>query len=485
MRLFGTPAKTRFEDKPVELTLVTPKPRALEAPIGAVYLQKYKLRRFLGEGSNAHVYLATDIADPTRKVCIKRIKDSAAQAPRFEQFFQAEVRSMSKFAHPYCVRLLDASLTDPLGPGLVMEYIEGITLEALFNAGGRIQHERLAKLIGPLGHGLYAAQMAGIAHRDLKPANLMVVDPGTDAESLKIMDFGFAGFTAKPHIQLAELTGEGGIHACGTPAYVSPEMIRGDSTDARADIYSVGVILYEMLTGRLPFDYNDTQKLLNAHVRETPPKFSRIGVTNVPPAVEQVIQQALSKFPSERQPNMKELVDQYSKAIGWDIWKASTPLHESLSAPDSESLNSIRAATVEPHGEGIDERFVLSDKFEACLPEKLAAIKLKGFVDEIHGTVVESEPGIIRLRVEMPNGQKEPTQRSAVFAFLSGTRRVPLPGKEPIEIQLKMDKLDANRVAVLVAFHPLKMMMPTDPGLWGERCEAYYSLLRKFVMPEG
>jgi eukaryotic-like serine/threonine-protein kinase len=306
MRLFGTPAKPRIatkpaEDRPVELTLVTPKPRALEdGPIGKVYLGKYKLRRFLGEGSNAHVYLATDVADPNRKVCIKRIKESAAQGPRFSQFFQAEVRSMSKFAHPYCVRLLDASLTDPLGPGLVMEYIEGITLETLFNAGGRIQYERLAKLIGPLGHGLYAAQKAGIAHRDLKPANLMVIEPGTPAESLKIMDFGFAGFTAKPHIQLAELTGEGGIHACGTPAYVSPEMIRGDSTDARADIYSVGVILYEMLTGRLPFDYNDTQKLLNAHVRETPPKFAKMGVHAIPPAVEQVVMQALSKFPSER-----------------------------------------------------------------------------------------------------------------------------------------------------------------------------------------
>jgi len=485
MRLFGTPAKSRVEDKPVELTLVTPKPRALEGPLGEVYLKRYKLLRFLGEGSNAQVYLATDLTDPNRKVCVKRIKESATQSPKFDQFFQAEVRSMSRFCHPYCVRLLDASLTDPLGPALVMEYIEGITLETLFNAGGKIQYERLAKLIGPLGHGLYAAQKAGIAHRDLKPANLMVVDPGTDAESLKIMDFGFAGFTAKPHIQLVELTGEGGIHACGTPAYVSPEMIRGDSTDARADIYSVGVILYEMLTGRLPFDYKDQTKLLNAHVRETPPKFSKLGITKIPSTVEQVIQQALSKFPSERQPNMKELVDQYSKAIGWDVWAASAPLGESLPAEDSESLSSIRKGVPDSICEGIDERFVLSDKFEACLPEKLAAIKLKGFVDEIHGTVVESEPGIIRLRVEMPNGQKEPSQRSAVFAFLSGTRRFPLPGREPIEIQLRMDKLDANRVAVLVAFRPLKIMMPTDPGLWGERCEQYYSLLRKFVMPEG
>jgi len=485
MRLFGTQAKARVEEKPVDLTLATPKPRSFDDIIGQTYLGKYKLQRYLGEGSNARVYLAIDLDDPKRRVCIKRIKNTAAQSPRFEQFFQAEVRSMSRFSHPYCVRLLDASLTDPLGPGLVMEYIEGITLETLFNAGGKIQYERLAKLIGPLGHGLYAAQQAGIAHRDLKPANLMVVEPGTETESLKIMDFGFAGFTAKPHIQLAELTGEGGLHACGTPAYVSPEMIRGDSTDARADIYSVGVILYEMLTGRLPFEYDEQEKLLNAHVRETPPKFSKLGITGIPIAVEQVVQQALAKFPSERQPNMKELVDQYSKAIGTDIWAASAPIGESLPAAISDSLNSIRSVIPESVNDGIDERFVLSDMFEACLPEKLAAIKLKGFVDEIRGSVVESEPGLIRLRVEMPAGSKEPSQRSGVFAFLSGTRRLPMRGKEPIEIQLKMNKLDANRVSVLVAFKPIMLMMPSDPGLWGERCEAYYSLLRKYVMPEG
>src|ERR1700710_2810309 len=102
MRLFGTQTKARVVEKPVELTLVTPKPRVDEALIGQVYLRKYKIRRFLGEGSNARVYLATDIAAPDNKVCIKRIKSSAAQSPRFEQFFQAEVRSMSRFSHPYC-----------------------------------------------------------------------------------------------------------------------------------------------------------------------------------------------------------------------------------------------------------------------------------------------------------------------------------------------------------------------------------------------
>jgi hypothetical protein len=147
-------------------------------------------------------------------------------------------------------------------------------------------------------------------------------------------------------------------------------------------------------------------------------------------------------------------------------------------------------------GEGVREEasdpFVLSDVFEATLPEKLAALKLRGFIDDVGGEVVESEPGLIRVRVEVPAGYREPQKRSSgsgVFAFLSGVVRatgsaVPR-GKEPIEIELQMKKLDANKVAVLVAFRPVKPFLPTDPGVWSERCEAYYSHLRKFVMPEG
>src|SRR5581483_850795 len=143
-------------------------------------------------------------------------------------------------------------LTDPLGPCLVMEYVPGLTLESLLARNRVLEPVRAGRLLGYFCHALQAAHDAGIIHRDLKPANLMVQNPGTPAESLKVMDFGFAGFAAKPHIQLAELTGRGPISALGTPAYVSPEMIRGDRVDGRSDLYSVGVILYELLTGRLP-----------------------------------------------------------------------------------------------------------------------------------------------------------------------------------------------------------------------------------------
>jgi len=128
--------------------------------------------------------------------------------------------------------------------------------------------------------------------------------------------------------------------------------------------------------------------------------------------------------------------------------------------------------------------------FEANLPEKLAALKLRGFIEDVQGKVIESEPGLIRVRVEMPSGYREAAPRSGgsgVFAFISGViRSTPTAprGQEPIEIELKMEKRAGSKVAVLVAFRPLAAFMPVDEKVWAERCEAYYGHLRKFIMPE-
>ena len=458
--------------------------------LGKQFLGKYTVGHFLGEGSNAHVFLATD--PNRRQVVVKRIKEEAASASRFRQFFEAEVKSMRRFNHPYIVRLLDASLDDPLGPCLVLEYIGGVTLEGVLDREKTMAPDRVGRFLGPLAHALYAAQLGGIAHRDLKPANLMVTDYRTDAESVRVMDFGFAGFTSKPHIQLAELTGVGQVTACGTPAYVSPEMVRGDSTDARADIYSVGVMLYEMLTGQLPFQQRTLEDLLSAHVRTPPPRFNRIGFGHVPPGVEAVVQIALSKYPSERQQSMKDLCEQFGKAVGWDVWGMTAPAGYTYDPPAEEEaidLVPLGGSAIMEADPAIDP-YVLSDLFEATLPEKLAALKLRGFIEDARGQVVESEPGLIRVRVEMPTGGAGADgQRSGsrVLAFLSGVVRNTgvAKGHEPIEIELRMQKHGPNKVVVQVSFRPVRPYLPTDPEHWAGRCEAYYSHLRKFVMPEG
>jgi len=468
---------------------VTPQPRKStriepveRRVIGQTVFGKYTLTRFLGEGSNSRVFLAQSLASST-PVVVKVVKEHLLANPRFQQFFDGEVRSMARFAHPYAVRLLDASLDEPLGPCLVLEYIPGITLEALLAQQPRLQFERIARLLGPFCHALQAAHDAGIVHRDLKPANLMVVDVDTPLESIRVMDFGFAGFTAKPHIQLAELTGHGAIFACGTPAYVSPEMVRADSVDARADLYAVGVILYEMLTGRLPFECETQEEMLAAHVQSAPPRFHRIGRSDISPAVEGVVQIALSKYPNERQQSAREIAEQFGRALGFDLWSETAP--EGYVPPEDDIVECVLAVDAPPVGP--EDQFLLSDRFEAMLPERLAAAKLRGFIEDVRGVAVASEPGLIRVRLDLPSGWVEPSDQkpkgSAILSWLSGNRQVPIVrGKEPIEVDLQMHKLDPNRVAVIVEFRPLKWHLPDDVRGWKTRCEEVYSVLRKYLM---
>jgi serine/threonine protein kinase len=334
--------------------------------LGKTALGKYRLVKSLGQGSNAEVFLAEALNNPRAPVVVKRIHDHIVEHPKFRQLFKDEVRSMAKFSHPYAVQFREASMDDPIGPCLVMEYVPGITLEALVNRTRALDVERVGRLLGYMCHALNAAHSAGIIHRDLKPANMMVLNAGTPAESLKIMDFGFAGFDTKPHIQLAELTGHGPIFAMGTPGYVSPEMIRGDRVDHRSDLYSVGVILYELLSGRLPFYFDSQEKLLEAHVRNSPPRFAKIGAKNIPAGVEGVVDLALAKYPNERPQTACELVQLFGKSLSTDFWEATAPVGWETLPVARECTPPPRSGLNVPH-----DPFRITHEFEAFMPERI------------------------------------------------------------------------------------------------------------------
>ncbi|HYH63544.1 MAG TPA: serine/threonine-protein kinase [Urbifossiella sp.] len=449
--------------------------------VGRTALGKYTLVRPLGAGSNAEVFLA-QAARGGPPVVVKVIHPHVTQHPKFRTLFDAEIRSMANFRHPYAVGFVEAAYSDPLGPCLVMEYVPGITLEDLFNRERVLEPERAGRLLGFLGHALQAAHEAGIIHRDLKPANLMVTDPGTPAESLKVMDFGFAGFAAKPHIQLAELTGHGPIHAIGTPAYVSPEMIRGDPVDTRSDLYSVGVILYELLTGRLPFTHHTQEKLLAAHVKDAPPKFHKIGCGHVPPATEMSVHLALSKYANERQQCAQELVADFGRGLGIDLWQATAPAgweppaEAVVIVPPTPSAEHRRLAPADP--------FRVESVFEIALPERMAAAKIRGFVEDFAGQVVSSEPGVILLQLGLPQGYKAPTTPSGIFGWLSTTRRPAVQkGNEPIEVQLQMHKPDPHltRLCVEVACRPVAGYPPGNLAGWRDRCDKVHTILRQYL----
>src|SRR3954451_18562973 len=155
---------------------------------GRVFLGRYEALRLLGEGGMGRVYLARQL-DLGRQVVVKVMHDHLASDPKFSERFQRETLLMARFQHPFAVTLYDASLNDPQGPCIVMEYIRGVTLDTLIRANARLEPVRISRLLGMLCEVLQAAHNEGIVHRDLKPANLMIVDPGTAYELLKVMDF--------------------------------------------------------------------------------------------------------------------------------------------------------------------------------------------------------------------------------------------------------------------------------------------------------
>ncbi len=449
--------------------------------LGKTALGKYRLLRSLGEGSNAEVFLAEPLLEPGQRVVVKRIHDHVVEHPKFRQLFEAEVRSMANFSHPYAVQFLAADIDDPLGPCIAMDFVPGMTLETLLLRHRVLDLDRVGRLLGYFCHALQAAHDLGIIHRDLKPANLMVAHVGSVKESLKVMDFGFAGFVAKPHLQLAELTGQGPIFAMGTPAYVSPEMIRGDTVDGRSDLYAVGVILYELLTGRLPFQQDVMKHLLSAHVKEPPPRFSKVGAGHLPPGIEATVQLALSKYPNERQQTARGLLDMFGAALGQDLWTATAPAGWEEELPVAiECTPPARGAPDLPL-----DPYRVTHEFDAFMPERLAAAKLRGFVEDLGGEVLASEPGLIKMRLGLPAGYKEiPATGSGILNWFRAIRQPVVPsGQEPIEIDLHVEKPDPSqpRLRVLVACRPMKDYPPTSASVWRERCSNLHAMLRRYL----
>jgi serine/threonine-protein kinase len=194
-----------------------------------------------------------------------------------------------------------------------MEYVKGGNLEDLLKKAKKMTPLRVARIIGQLCEVLQAAHDESIIHRDLKPANLMVTEPDTPKERIKVMDFGLAKMLDGPARQVTDTTVD---FAVGTPAYICPEQVRGEPMDHRGDLYSVGVMAFELLSGRTPFLGSSGMDVLLAHATEEVPTFAELGLDGwVPAGVEAVIRRCLSKNPDDRQQSAKELADEFGAAI--------------------------------------------------------------------------------------------------------------------------------------------------------------------------
>ena len=248
---------------------------------------RYSIESLVGVGGMANVYRGTDLKTGNQ-IAVKVLKDEFLDNEELVRRFKNESKAISILSHPNIVKVYDVSVTDKL-QYIVMEYVDGITLkEYLKQRGGALTWKETVHFATQILSALQHAHSKGIIHRDVKPQNIMLLADG----SIKMMDFGIARFSRAQSQTVSD-------KAIGSVHYISPEQAKGDHTDARTDIYSVGVMMYEMLSGKLPFDGTGAVSIAIMQISEKPKPLAEVA-PNIPVGLRQITEKAMEKDPADR-----------------------------------------------------------------------------------------------------------------------------------------------------------------------------------------
>ncbi|OJT26102.1 hypothetical protein BO221_09775 [Archangium sp. Cb G35] len=260
--------------------------------IGTVLQERYRILQRLSEGGMGVVYRGERL-ELGRAVAIKFLHSWMASDVSSQRRFQIEAQAMSRLSHPCCVPLIDYGVQDG-APFMVMDFVTGQTLRTLVSEGGALPVKRALGLVRQVLAGLAHAHSQNIVHRDIKPDNIILTDAVGLGEQVRILDFGLA--------KLRDMaTGLTTGLAVGTPSYMAPEQIRAGEIDARADLYSVGVLLFELLTGAKPFVGEGSTEVMRMHQEATPPTLGSIrSGAGFSPQLEAVVRKSMAKSPGDR-----------------------------------------------------------------------------------------------------------------------------------------------------------------------------------------
>jgi serine/threonine-protein kinase len=267
--------------------------------IGQTIDDRYEVVQTLGEGGMGTVYEVRH-KSLKRSFAMKVLRRDLAQDEELAARFTQEAKATAAIRHPHVVSISDFGNVHDGRPYFVMELLDGTTLSDLIKTCGPIPALRGARIVSKVARGLAAAHAAGVVHRDLKPENVVLL-PGDGDDDVRIVDFGAAMLQGQTRLTKAGIV-------FGTPHYMSPEQASGEKVDHRADIYSLGVIMYEMFTGRVPFEGDTYMGVLTQHmyVQPTPPS-KVVDASRQLGALETVILRALEKRPADRFQSMEEL----------------------------------------------------------------------------------------------------------------------------------------------------------------------------------
>ncbi len=427
----------------------------------------------------SRIFLAHQIS-PEREVVVKVLKETLLTQSTIREHFRREIHITSRFQHPCAVAFIDADPKAPDGPVLVLEYLRGVDLNVLLHREKRFTPERTGRLLTQLCSVLQAAHDAGVVHRDIKPGNLMVIHPGTPVEQLKLMDFGLAKMSSLLYISPDDIFDYTLPPAAGTPEYIAPEQVRGNEMDGRGDLYSVGVVLYEMLTGRRPFSAPTVGGLMRAHAEAPPPTFAELGLADlVPPAVERLVLDCLAKHPDDRPASASELLKRYETGLG----KRFPLPRRSALVPNLRAVLAADAAagpaTPAPSKvlKTIADVHAVQHSIEARMPESMAMLKLRGFIHDLGGVVVDSVPGLIRVRLAEPASER----KGGMFGWME-RRPAVQTAPSSTEIELHMQRPDPSQPGRLVVTLVLRSHNGIVTQEWKSRCHQISRDLQAYLI---
>ncbi len=286
-----------------------------EAPslIGREIAGRYRIEAKLGEGGMGAVYKAQQIS-LKRTVAVKLLRPEVAGSQMLLRRFNAEAEAVAKLSHPNTVNIYDFGQDSDGALFIAMEFIEGKSLRDVVQQEAPLPLRRALVIAAQVAASLTDAHAHQIVHRDLKPDNVMLQGRGRQKDVVRVLDFGIAKLRDENRQSQLAMTQAGDM--LGTPQYMSPEQIRGEQVDGRTDIYSLGGLLYEMVTGRLPFEAPTVMALLSKHLMETivPPSQRRPDL-NLPPAIDSLILHAMAKDPAARPATMEQFGEELNALL--------------------------------------------------------------------------------------------------------------------------------------------------------------------------